>query len=60
MKKDLTRRSGVKKLMLSSSSEDDWNANCDKVIKANGGYPAFWHGAIIESGINIEVRQKWV
>ena len=37
--------------MESSSSESEWNANCDKVKKANGGYPDFWHELIVLSGL---------
>ena len=28
-------------LMKSSKSEDEWNANCDKVKAEFGGYPDF-------------------
>lgn len=38
-------------LMQSSRSEDEWNANVDKVKEACNGYPDFWYGAIIASGL---------
>ena len=38
-------------LMKSSKSEAEWNANCDKVKKACGGYPPFWYSAIVLSGV---------
>jgi len=38
-------------LMLSSKSEVEWNANCDKVKAEFGGYPGFWFQAIILGGI---------
>lgn len=38
-------------LMKSSKSEVQWNANCDKVKKACGGYPDFWYSAIVVSGV---------
>ena len=41
----------VVELMQSSKSESEWNANCDKVKKACGGYPNFWYSSIVLSGI---------
>lgn len=38
-------------LMQSSKSEAEWNANCTAVKKACGGYPSFWHEAIVKSGL---------
>lgn len=46
-------------LMKSSKSEDEWNANCDKVKKACGGYPGFWYSAIILSGLLNQVQSNW-
>jgi len=41
----------VKELMQSSKSEQEWNDNCDKVKKENGGdYPAWWFVEIMLSG----------
>ena len=48
---NLTTPEGVKELMLTSKSATEWNANCDKVKKANGGYPGFWYGTIILGGV---------
>ena len=48
---DLTTRDGVLALMESSKSEAEWNANCDRVKAANGGYPDFWYATIVESGV---------
>lgn len=56
---DLTTPDGVKKLMLSSRSEIEWNDNFDKVKKANNGYPVFWHTTIIIGGILHQVQQTW-
>ena len=56
---DLTTQSGVKALMESSASESEWNANCDKVKKANGGYPDFWYALIVLSGLVGKVQMKW-
>lgn len=48
---DLKTESGVVELMKSSTSQEEWNANCDKVKAANGGYPDFWYSAIVLSGV---------
>lgn len=45
-------RDQVVTLMKSSHSEDEWNANCDKIKKAFGGrYPDFWYKAIVMGGV---------
>ncbi len=56
---DLTSEAGVKALMESSTSETEWNANCDKVKKANGGYPGFWYALIVMSGVAAMTQSKW-
>lgn len=38
-------------LMKSSKSASEWNDNCDKVKAACKGYPDFWYGAVIASGL---------
>ena len=38
-------------LMKSSKTKDEWNANCDKVKAANGGYPDWWYPEIVASGL---------
>lgn len=43
----------VVKMMESSKSEDEWNANCDKVKAAFGGnYPPWWYAKIVMSGLD--------
>lgn len=49
----------VVNLMKSATSESDWNAKCDQVKKACGGYPPFWYGAIIMSGLLNTVAMGW-
>lgn len=49
----------VIKLMESSQSEDEWNANCDKVKKANDRYPDFWYSAIVLSGVFGDTEARW-
>jgi hypothetical protein len=45
--------------MESSTSESEWNANCDKVKKANNGYPHFWYETIVLSGVLSRTQRKW-
>lgn len=56
---DLTTEDGVTALMRSSTSETEWNDNCDKVKKANNGYPRFWFPAVILSGLLNETQLTW-
>ncbi len=42
-------------LMRSSKDRTEWDKNCDTVKKACGGYPDFWYGAVISSGLADEV-----
>lgn len=46
-------------LMESSKSSKEWNANADKVKAACGGYPDFWFGAIVMSGLASRVEANW-
>jgi len=52
-------RKEVVALMKSSRSEPEWNANCDKVKVACGGYPDFWFAAIVQSGLMGLTRATW-
>ncbi|MEI6266302.1 MAG: hypothetical protein WCP14_00195 [bacterium] len=57
---DLTSPEAVIALMESSKDEKEWNANCDRVIAANGGdYPSFWLKEIVISGIVQRTQEKW-
>jgi len=49
----------VVELMESSTSEQEWNANCDKVKKACNGYPDFWYRAIIASDVLSITSSTW-
>lgn len=49
----------VKTLMESSKSEAEWNANCDKVKRACGGYPDFWFALIVMSGLSARIQDTW-
>lgn len=46
----------VKQLMQSSKTEEEWNANCDEVKRRCDGYPDFWFGFIIMSGLLANTR----
>jgi hypothetical protein len=45
--------------MASAISEADWNAKCDEVKKANGGYPDFWFPSIVLSGLVAKVSSRF-
>ena len=49
----------VVNLMISATSETDWNDKCDQVKAACGGYPAFWFSLIILSGLVNTVSANW-
>lgn len=49
----------VVKLMESSNTKEEWNANCDKVRQACGGYPNFWYSAIVQSGVAKKTTAKF-
>ena len=48
---DLTQIENVRKLMASSRSAIEWEANARKVKEANGGEPHWWYQEIVSSGI---------
>jgi hypothetical protein len=48
---DLMKPEGVRALMESSKSDEEWDANCDSVKAANNGYPEFWYDEIVRSGL---------
>lgn len=57
---DLTTPEGVKALMESSTGEQNWDDNCDKVKTANSNdYPGFWYSTIIVSGLAARTFMKW-
>lgn len=45
--------------MESSRNMEEWNNNCDMVKAKNAGYPPFWYGAIIVSGLAGETMKKF-
>lgn len=53
-------KDAVVKLMESSQTELEWNANCDKVKASHGGdYPSWWFGAIVMSGVLGRTAERW-
>lgn len=57
---DLTTEEGVTGLMQTSQSEDEWNANCDKVKAGNeNDYPSFWYKAVVQSGLLTKTKANW-
>jgi len=51
-------KSEVIALMVSSKSDLEWNANCDKVKEACNGYPDYWYAEIILSGLCNRVSSR--
>lgn len=49
----------VVELMRSSTSEEEWDDNCDRVKEACNGYPDFWYRAILSSGVMTETVEKF-
>lgn len=49
----------VVRLMENSKSEEEWNANCDKVKAAHNGYPDWWCKEIMMSGVDTKTQAKW-
>lgn len=50
----------VVSLMSSSTSEDEWNDNCDRVKAAFGNdYPDWWYGKVIASGVHGKTVAGW-
>lgn len=56
---DLTTEKGVVELMKTSKTEQEWNANGEKVKQANDGFPGFWFRAIIMGGVMRDTAAKW-
>lgn len=46
-------------LMESTTSESDWNAKCDQVKQAFGGYPSFWYELIVAGNVAARVCDRW-
>lgn len=49
----------VVELMGSSRTEAEWNANADKVKAHFNGYPNWWYGAIVMSGVLRRTAARW-
>lgn len=45
--------------MAASTSEEDWNSNCDTVKRAHNGYPEDWYVRIIASGLLKRTANKF-
>jgi len=40
---DLTKPEEAKAYIKAATSDSDWNKRVDEILKANGGYPSWWH-----------------
>lgn len=49
----------VVELMKGSKTQEEWDKNCDQVKAEFGGYPSFWYGAIVASGVARETAAKF-
>jgi len=58
-KESALNENDVLELMKSSKSEQEWNANCDKVKEAFGGYPSWRYAKIVMSGIMKQTAATW-
>ena len=56
---ELSTPEQVVSLMSSSKSEEEWNANCDKVKAAHKGYPNWWYKEIMMSGLAAKTQATW-
>ena len=56
---NLTKSEQAAQLMESSCTALEWDANCDKVKAANKGYPLWWHGVIVQSGLAKRTMAKF-
>lgn len=56
---DITTPDGLEKYMSMATGIDDWNQRTEAVKVANGGYPGFWFGTVIMSGLAAKVEQSW-
>jgi hypothetical protein len=45
--------------LRSAKNEIEWNAACDAVKKAHGGYPHDWFLKVMISGLAAEVAKNW-
>ncbi len=46
-------------LMASSKTAEEWDANCDKVKAAHGGYPDDWNEKVVLSKLVSITAAKW-
>lgn len=45
--------------LRSSKNEEEWNAACDAIKKAHGGYPHDWWAKVMQSGLAAQVADNW-
>jgi len=56
---DLTDQTNAVELLKASKSDKEWNAACDAIKEANGGYPSWWYMVVIAQRLPQEVAAKW-
>jgi hypothetical protein len=55
----LSTQEEVVALMAGSKTEQEWNANCDRVKADFKGYPDFWYPAIVASGLSRRTAESF-
>ena len=47
------------KALEESSTENEWNTNCDSIKDAHGGFPVDWFPRVVLSGLLERTAAKW-
>lgn len=45
--------------LKASKTEQEWNATCDAIKKAHGGYPPDWFVKVLMSGVLAMTQANW-
>ena len=56
---DLTSEAVGCDFMRQSTSEEDWNRRLGQIKASCGGYPEWWYGAVVSSGLITQVAEQW-
>ncbi len=45
--------------LSNTKNDSEWNAACDDIKKAHGGYPHDWWPKVMQSGLAAKVAANW-
>jgi hypothetical protein len=45
--------------LRNSKDAQEWDATCDAIKKAHGGYPSDWWPKVMQSGLAAQVPENW-